>query len=121
VLIVEGVLMYLPRDTVATLVSAVDAYFRADVTLATTFMVPDPQGQRRFHNGSAALSAWLRLVGEPFQSAYSPTEWVELLAECHFPVAELWDHEGMRRDVLPEPLRARPLAIGEQVCIARRR
>jgi methyltransferase (TIGR00027 family) len=121
VVIVEGVLMYLPGETVATLVSAVDAYFRADLTLVTTFMVPDPQGQRRFHNGSPALSAWLRLVGEPFESAYSPADWVALLAERHLPVAELWDHEGMRRDVLPEPLRARPLAIGEQVCVARRR
>ena len=121
VVIVEGVSMYLARETVAELVAAVDEYFASDLTLATTFMVPDAQGQRRFHNGSPALGAWLRLVGEPFCTAYSPAEWLSLLAERHFTVAELWDHEGLRRDVLPEPLRARPLAIGEQVCIARRR
>lgn len=121
VLIIEGVLMYLPTETVAELVSAIDTFFRADITLAATFMVPDPEGQRRFHNASAVLTAWLKLVGEPFRSAFSPHDWVALLAERHFPVAELWDHDGMRRDILPEPLRTRPLAIGEQVCIARRR
>jgi O-methyltransferase involved in polyketide biosynthesis len=113
-------LMYLPRETVSAFMAALDVYFRDDVTLALTFMVPDARGRARFHNGSTVLSVWLDVIGEPFLSAHTPEELMDLLGRHGFPQAELWGNERLRREVLPEPLRARPLAVGEHVCVARR-
>ena len=121
VVLAEGLLMYLPRETVEAFIGALGSFFRGSVTLALTFMVPDRSGRARFHNGSTALSAWLRLVGEPFLSAYRPEELSELLARNGFAQVEYWGDERIRREVLPEALQERPLAAGEHVCIASRR
>ena len=120
VVIAEGLLMYLPRETVEAFVAAVGGFFRDALAIALTFMVPDPSGQARFHNESAALSAWLSLVGEPFLSAYRPEELSALLGRFGFGQVELWGEERLRREVLPDTLRGRPLAVGEHVCVARR-
>lgn len=119
VVLAEGLLMYLPPETVEAFVAALRGFFRGPLALALTFMVPDSGGQARFHNGSAALSAWLRLVGEPFLSAYRPEELSELLGRHGFEQVELWDDARIRREVLPDTLRERPLAVGEHVCVAR--
>lgn len=120
VVLAEGLLMYLPRETVGAFVAALSGFFRGSVALALTFMVPDPSGQARFHNESAALSAWLSVVGEPFLSAYHPEELSELLGRHGFGQVELWGEERIRLEVLPDTLRERPLAVGEHVCVARR-
>lgn len=117
----EGVLMYLSRATVEAFVAAIGGFFTGDVLLALTFMVPDAAGRARFHNGSGVLSAWLSLVGEPFLSAYHPEELSELLARHGLGDVELWGNERLQREVLPASLRERPLAMGEHVCVARRR
>lgn len=116
----EGLLMYLARESVETFVAALAGFFRGSLELALTFMVPDASGRARFHNGSAALSAWLRLVGEPFLSAYPPGELSALLTRQGFGQVELWGDERLRNEVLPDTLRERPLAVGEHVCIAAR-
>jgi len=120
VVLAEGLLMYLPRETVEAFVAALGGYFRQSLALALTFMVPDPSGQARFHNGSAALSAWLSLVGEPFLSAYRPEDLTQLLARFGFDPIEHWGEDRLRREVLPDTLRERPLAVGEHVCVAQR-
>jgi methyltransferase (TIGR00027 family) len=120
VVLVEGVLMYLTRETVEAFVRALSGFCQGALVLAFTFMVPDAIGRARFHNGSAALSVWLSLVGEPFLSAYGAEQLKELLARQGFAQVELWGDERLRNEVLPAALRDRPLAIGEHVCVARR-
>jgi hypothetical protein len=90
------------------------------VSLALTFMVPDAKGRRRFHNGSRWLGAWLWLEGEPFLSAFDHERISAMLHRHDFRNAEFWDHERLKEQALPPPLRARPLAIGEHICVTRR-
>lgn len=118
--IAEGVLMYLDRERVTSLVAAVAAFFERGLRLAITFMVPDRAGRRRFHNSSRVLDAWLLLAGERFLSAFTHAELSQLLEQSRLYHHQFWDEQRLRNEVLPETLRDLPIAIGEHVCVARR-
>jgi methyltransferase (TIGR00027 family) len=120
VVVVEGLSMYLESAEVEAFVGGIDEFFRSEVLLALTFMVSDSRGRRRFHNASRVLDIWLRLQREPFLSAFHHEQLSALFHRHHFRGAEFWDHERLRNETLPESLRARPLAIGEHICVARR-
>jgi methyltransferase (TIGR00027 family) len=119
-IVVEGLLMYLDTEQVEALVASLDVFFTAGAVVALTFMVPDAKGRRRFHNASWLLDVWLRLEGEPFLSAFGHEQLVALLGRHHFGNAAFWDHERLRKEVLPPALRRRPLSIGEHICVTRR-
>jgi methyltransferase (TIGR00027 family) len=118
VYVAEGLLMYFAPERVAELLR--DLPKAPGSSLAFSFMAPGPDGRAAFRgSGRSLISAWLRLVQEPFAWAIDASQLEAFLARIGWKVAAICGAAELRTQFLaPAGLGDEPLAEGEYLCHA---
>ncbi len=80
--VIEGLMMYLPRERVESLLSEVSAMGVPRVRVAWTFIETEALRSRWHARGGVVLKWWLALAGEPFASTLRRDEVGPLLRAC---------------------------------------
>lgn len=123
VVVIEGVLMYLPEDAVASLLGQLRDLVPAGGRLVFTFMEPDARGRPRFRGVArwyAPILDWgLKRMGEPMQWAITRDALGRWLAEVDWRLLDVGTRETFRaRYLVPVGLESREIVDGEYVAIA---
>jgi len=92
-IICEGMLMYLPKQTVVRALRTLAALPEPPRLIFTVLDTLQPGG-RGFHRSAPTVRRWLERQGEPFRWRCSPTRVQCCLAAAGYEVTELWDGEG---------------------------
>ncbi len=112
--IAEGLFMYLPVDTVSTLVRTFESLSASRSRFAFTFMEKQGDGRIRFDSQSKLVDWWLRGRGEPFLWGTTRSELVDLVRPWR--VIRFFDHDDLRK--MESELADQPIARGEVICLA---
>jgi methyltransferase (TIGR00027 family) len=112
--IAEGLLMYLTRESVLSLMRTLKSLSPPGSQFVFTFMEKQSDGRIRFDSQSKLVDWWLCRRGEPFVWGTTRSELVDLLHP--WPVARFFDHDDLRG--LASGLTAEPIATGEVICLA---
>lgn len=112
--IAEGLLMYLTRESVLSLMRTLKSLSAPGSQFVFTFMEKQGDGRIRFDSQSKLVDWWLCRRGEPFLWGTTRSELVDLVHP--WPVARFFDHDDLRR--LASGLTAEPIAKGEVICLA---
>ncbi|MBC8010352.1 MAG: SAM-dependent methyltransferase [Burkholderiales bacterium] len=121
VFVAEGLLMYLPTERVAELLSALARATVADSRLVFTFMERRPNQSLGFRGGHRLVTAWLRWKREPFLWGEDRAMLATFLARHGWTLEKLGSPQELRERFLiaPEHI-GQPLAEGECIAIANR-
>lgn len=112
--IAEGLLMYLTRESVLSLMRTLKNLSAPGSQFVFTFMEKQSDGRIRFDSQTKLVDWWLRRHGEPFVWGTTRSELVDLVHPWR--VARFSDHDDLRR--LASGLTAEPVAKGEVICLA---
>ena len=112
--IAEGLLMYLTRENVSSLVRTFKRLSAPGSQFVFTFMEKQGNGRIRFDSQSKLVDRWLCRRGEPFLWGTTRSEFVDLVGPWR--VARFFDHDDLR--ALTPGLTAEPIAKGEVICLA---
>jgi methyltransferase (TIGR00027 family) len=112
--IAEGLLMYLTRENVSSLVRTFKRLSAPGSQFVFTFMEKQGNGRIRFDSQSKLVDRWLCRRGEPFLWGTTRSELVDLVGPWR--VARFFDHDDLRA-LAPGPT-AEPIAKGEVICLA---
>lgn len=114
--VIEGVLMYLPEASVEAVLRAVCALPVPRVRLIASWMVADPGEPIGFHGQSRAVPAWLRKRREPMLWGSTPAALPTFLEECGWSATRLidLDTDEPRQGAESRGLRSEKLAIAER-------
>lgn len=96
-MIIEGVLMYLPLDRVEHLLDDLAVMPCAGLRVAMTFMECEPGEKPGFRPRPALVSAWLRLVGEPFRWGATREQFATMLRQRGFEILDVADGHDLER------------------------
>ncbi|MBL8018528.1 MAG: class I SAM-dependent methyltransferase [Leptospirales bacterium] len=110
--IVEGVLMYIPLETVEKILRHIG---QSQGALIFTFMERLTVGRIGFYNQTWLADLWLKRKSEPFKWDASQTEIEAILVEAGFTRIEFWNSEKYHAAFG----HGDGLARGETICIAR--
>jgi len=121
--VIEGVLMYLPEDAVASLLGQLRDLACAGSLVVFTFMEPDSRGRPRFRGVARwyapILDYGLKRMGEPMQWAITRDALGRWLAELDWRLLDVGTRESFRtRYLTPVGLGSRELVDGEYVAVA---
>jgi methyltransferase (TIGR00027 family) len=112
--VAEGLLMYLPADTVSRLMITLKELSAPGSQFVFTFMEKQSDGRIRFHSQSKLVDWWLSGRGEPFVWGATRDELVDFVRPWR--VRRFFDHNDLRQ---MNPGRANEaLATGEVICLA---
>jgi methyltransferase (TIGR00027 family) len=112
--IAEGLLMYLTRDVVSSLMRTLESLSARNSQLVFTFMEKQTDGRIRFDSQSKLVDWWLRGRGEPFVWGATRNELVDLVRPWR--VVRFFDHDDLRE--LASGLTAGRIAKREVICLA---
>jgi methyltransferase (TIGR00027 family) len=112
--VAEGILMYLPAETVSALMRTLESVSAPSSQFAFTFMEKQRDSRIRFDLQSKLVDWWLRGRGEPFVWGTTRSELVDLVRPWR--VVRFFDHDDLRE--LASGLTAGPIAKGEVICLA---
>jgi len=112
--IAEGLLMYLPADTVSRLMITLKKLSAPGSQFVFTFMEKQSNGRIRFHSQSRLVDWWLSAKGEPFVWGTTRHELVDFVRPWR--VFRFFDHNDLRE--IDSALADEPLATGEVICLA---
>lgn len=96
-MIIEGVLMYLPMDRVEHLLDDLAAMPCVGLRVAMTFMECGSGEKPGFKPRPALVSAWLRLVGEPFRWGATREQFATMLRQRGFEILDLAGGHDLER------------------------
>lgn len=91
-IVAEGLFMYLPEKRMKEILSFLAGHFKAELTVAFTFLEQDTQGRPVFVRPSGAsrlMDAILKRMGEPFQWGLEPTAMAQFLSTSGFQIEKL--------------------------------
>jgi methyltransferase (TIGR00027 family) len=109
--IAEGLLMYLPGDTVSLLMRTLAGVSARGSQFAFTFMEKGADGRSRFDSQTKLVDWWLRKRGEPFVWGSTRTELADVVRPWQ--IIRFFDHDDLRKERADEPI-----AKGEVICLA---
>jgi methyltransferase (TIGR00027 family) len=109
--IAEGLLMYLPGDTVSLLMRTLAGLSARGSQFAFTFMEKGADGRVRFDSQTKLVDWWLRKRGEPFVWGSTRTALVDVVRPWQ--IIRFFDHDDLRKERADEPI-----AKGEVICLA---
>jgi methyltransferase (TIGR00027 family) len=112
--VAEGILMYLPAETVSTLMRTLESLSAPSSQFAFTFMEKQRDRRIRFDSQSKLVDWWLRGRDEPFLWGTTRGELVDLMRPWR--VIRFFDHDNLRE--LGPGLANEPIAKGEVICLA---
>jgi len=112
--IAEGLLMYLPAETVSSFMRTLKSLSAPGSHLAFTFMEKQSDGRIRFDSQSKLVDSWLRRRGEPFLWGSTRGELVDLVRPWR--VIRFFDHDDLRE--MESGLTDESIARGEVICLA---
>ncbi len=112
--IAEGLLMYLPADTVSRLMITLKKLSAPGSQFVFTFMEKQSNGRIRFYSQSKRVDWWLSRRGEPFVWGTTRHELVDFVRPWR--VLRFFDHNDLRE--IDSALADEPLANGEVICLA---
>ncbi len=112
--IAEGLLMYLPADTVSRLMITLKKLSAPGSQFVFTFMEKQSNGRIRFHSQSKLVDWWLSRRGEPFVWETTRHELVEFVRPWR--ILRFFNHDDLREMELE--LTDKPIARGEVICLA---
>ena len=117
VFIAEGLLMYLGKRRVASLLKELAALTGPPAEILFTFMEEMPDGSIAFRDEHAAIGWWLRWRREPFKWGIARDAMRGFLNPLGLAEVRLVDHTILRAQILaPLGLDKLPLARGECLC-----
>lgn len=112
--IAEGLLMYLPADTVSRLMITLKELSAPGSQFVFTFMEKPSNGRIRFHSQSKLVDWWLSRRSEPFVWGTTRQGLVDFVRPWR--VRRFFDHDDLRE--IDSALADEPLATGEVICLA---
>ena len=112
--IAEGLLMYLPADTVSRLMITLKELSTPGSQFVFTFMEKQSNGRIRFHSQSKLVDWWLSRRGEPFVWGTTRRELVDFVRPWR--ILRFFDHNDLHE--IDSALADEPLATGEVICLA---
>ena len=112
--IAEGILMYLPSDSVSTLIKTLNDLSASGSQFVFTFMEKQNDGRIRFRSQSRLVDWWLRARGEPFVWGATRNELVNFVKPWR--ATRFFDHNDLRQ--IDSALANEALATGEVICLA---
>ena len=112
--IAEGLLMYLQRDVVSSLMRTLSSLSAPGSQFAFTFMEEHDDGHIRFESQTKLVDWWLRRRSEPFLWAATRTNVVDLVRPWR--VSRFFDHNDLSK--IAFGLADQPIAKGEVICLA---
>jgi methyltransferase (TIGR00027 family) len=112
--IAEGLLMYLTRDVIASLMRTLKDLSAPGSQFVFTFMEKQSDGRIRFDSQSKLVDWWLRGRGEPFLWGTTRSELVDLVRP--WSVVRLFGHNDLHK--LASGFTVEPIAKGEVICLA---
>ncbi|MBX3233445.1 MAG: class I SAM-dependent methyltransferase [Labilithrix sp.] len=119
--VAEGLLMYLARDRVEAILSAL-ARGPGARTVILSIVTPDRAGKVRIHTQRRVVDWIMRWIDEPFVWGESATELVRTLEQHGFAVEELVTTMALRDELIaPDARRCLPRSPGEIVVVAKKR
>ena len=111
--IAEGLLMYLPADTVGALMRRLGRLSGPSSQFAFTFMEKQGDGRIRFDSQSKLVEWWLRGRREPFLWACTRGELGDLVRPWR--IVRFFDHDDLRQ--MGPGRTDQPIAKGEVICL----
>ncbi len=119
--VAEGLLMYLPVESVETLLRTAAAAAGPGSQFAFTFLEARPDQPLGFQGRSLSLHAWLRWRGEPFRWGLDRAHAADFTARQGWRLETMSTPDELRaRFLAPHGLDRSPLAVGESVALASR-
>lgn len=116
--VAEGLLMYIPLDGVAGLLSQM-VQLTPDCQVAFTWFEPQADGTPNFNTRSRVVDLWLKLRSEPFLSAQARTGLGKFLAPCGLAIYDLVETVDLLESQVRSQLQVSELPItGEYLCLA---
>lgn len=116
VVVVEGLMMYLPEDDVELLLHELAGMDPLRVIFS--FMEKDAKGGINFRGQSGLVRRWLKWRREPFLWGEEKDEIPRLLKRCGLSAEAIINHRDLRDEILlPRGLGEIALAEGECICI----
>lgn len=112
--VAEGLLMYLPPETVSSLMKVLSSLSAAESQFAFTFMEQQPDGHIRFDSQTKLVDRWLRIRGEPFLWGTTRSELAKIIRPWR--VIRFFDHTDLRN--MESDLSDEVIAKGEVICLA---
>jgi methyltransferase (TIGR00027 family) len=112
--IAEGLLMYLSRDNVSSLMRKLENLSGPGSQFAFTFMEKQGDGRIHFYSQSKLVDWWLRRRGEPFLWGTTRSNIVDLVRPWR--VIRFFDHDDLRQ--IAPGLTDQCIAKGEVICLA---
>jgi methyltransferase (TIGR00027 family) len=112
-IIIEGVLMYLPPADVARLFDTLRSLAPARTRVAFTFMTRWPDGGSGFRPKSWLIERWLAWRAEPFMWSLEPAAMRDFLAAHGFSLTEM----VLTRELAEQPVGRRSLLEGENLIV----
>ena len=112
--VAEGLLMYLPADTVAALMRRLRSLSAPGSQFAFTFREKQGDNRIRFDSQTKLVDWWLRRRGEPFLWACTRGELAELVRP--WDIVRFYDHHDLRQ--IGSGPTDQPIAKGEVICLA---
>jgi O-methyltransferase involved in polyketide biosynthesis len=106
--------MYLPAETVSTLMRTLGSLSAPGSQLVFTFMEKQRDGRIRFDSQTKLVDWWLRGRGEPFVWGTTRSELADLARPWR--VVRFFDRGDLRE--LASGLTAESIAKGEVICLA---
>jgi O-methyltransferase involved in polyketide biosynthesis len=112
--IAEGLLMYLTRDTVSSLMSTLKGLSAPGSEFVFTFMKEQSNGRIRFDSQRNVVDWWLTSRGEPFVWGSTADKLGAVVEPWR--VARFFDHNDLRQ--VESTLTNERIASGEVICLA---
>jgi methyltransferase (TIGR00027 family) len=112
--IAEGLLMYLTRDVVSSLMRTLKSLSAPNSQLVFTFMEKQTDGRIRFDSQSKLIDWWLRGRGEPFVWGTRRSELADLVRPWR--IVRFFDRDDLQE--LASGFAAGRIAKGEVICLA---
>lgn len=115
-IIIEGVLMYMPEGSVDNLFSDFKKMF-TEIQCIFTFMDKRKNGDIQFATAHSIINFWLRFKNEQFLWGIDKEKVSTFLKSHEFQLLNIYDHNYLAEQFY-KGIQAPSLAIGESICMA---